>query len=94
MSKWVPTTKLCTECYSLNKNIKLWDRIYICPICKCKEDRDIHAAKNMVWLYKNMKDKIGVDGSEFKREDFLVDLSKKHSLLSSKFSGKNDTRRC
>lgn len=28
--------------------------VFVCPKCGYMEDRDIHAAKNMVWLYKNI----------------------------------------
>lgn len=70
-NKWVPTTKLCTECGTLNKNIKLWDRQFVCPECGTSMDRDIHAALNMVWLYEN-DIKIGLDGSEFKRAEFMA----------------------
>lgn len=71
MSKWVPTTKLCRDCGHLHKDIKLSDREFICPNCGVVYDRDVHAAENMVWLYLNVKDKIGLEGSEFKREDLL-----------------------
>jgi len=35
-------------------------------------DRDIHAAENMVWLYENI---VGVERTEFKRVDFIENLS-------------------
>ena len=47
----LPTTKLCTVCGRLN-DIPLDVRDYICR-CGIKDDRDIHSAKTMVWLYKN-----------------------------------------
>lgn len=71
MSKWVPTTKFCRDCGYIHKDIKVYDREFICPNCGVVYDRDIHAAENMVWLYEHIKDKLGLDGSEFKREDFL-----------------------
>ena len=53
LSKWFPTTKLCTECGEL-VSLKLNERTFVCPVCGDTEDRDVHAAKNMVWLYENI----------------------------------------
>ena len=54
LNKFVPTTKFCRNC-GRTYDIKLKDRIFKCPYCGTKEDRDIHAAKNMLWFEeKNM----------------------------------------
>lgn len=50
LDKWFPTTKYCPKCGN-KVELELKDRIFECPICKTKEDRDIHAAKNMIWFY-------------------------------------------
>lgn len=50
LDKWFPTTKYCSKCGN-KVELELKDRIFECPICKTKEDRDIHAAKNMIWFY-------------------------------------------
>ena len=47
----MPTTKYCPCCGKLKKNIKLSDRIYECE-CGYREDRDVHAARNMILLSK------------------------------------------
>jgi putative transposase len=47
LSRFVPTTKSC-ECGYLHKELKLWDRTFVCPKCGFSEDRDTHAAKNMI----------------------------------------------
>jgi predicted RNA-binding Zn-ribbon protein involved in translation (DUF1610 family) len=71
MSKWVPTTKLCTHCGHTWNDIKQKDRQFVCPHCGHDDgSRDQHSSKNMLWLYRNMKEYIGLDGSEFKRADF------------------------
>lgn len=46
VNKWLPTTKLCPIC-GQRKNISLDERTYICD-CGYREDRDIHAAKNVL----------------------------------------------
>ena len=48
----LPTTQFCNRCGKLNK-IPLSQRIYKCSCSRKKEDRDIHAAKNMIWFYEN-----------------------------------------
>lgn len=72
MNEYYPTTKLCTECNHIYRDLKLSDRTYVCPCCGHTEDRDVHAVKNMVWLYNHFK--IGVDSSEFKHDEFLKQL--------------------
>ena len=46
VNKWLPTTKLCPVC-GQRRDISLDERTYICD-CGYKEDRDIHAAKNVL----------------------------------------------
>lgn len=91
MSKWVPTTKLCTKCSHVYKDISLSERQFVCPHCGQPDgDRDVHSAKNMLWLYQNMKDKIGLDESEFKREDFDEGLAARFSAAERKRSASVD----
>ncbi len=54
-----PTTKYCPVCGKLKKDITLADRVYECT-CGYREDRDIHAARNMMLLSK--KDTCGTQG--------------------------------
>ena len=49
LSSGEPTTKYCPCCGRIKKDIKLSDRIYKCS-CGYEEDRDIHAARNMILL--------------------------------------------
>ena len=70
MNRFVPTTKLCRDCGHVHKDIHVWDRTFVCPECGVSYDRDVHAAENMVWLYENVREYIGPDGSEFKRAEF------------------------
>jgi len=52
LDKWIPTTKMCPKCGTINKHITLDDRIFKCG-CGYEFDRDIHSAKNMVEI-KNL----------------------------------------
>ena len=51
LSSREPTTKYCPCCGKLKKDITLSDRVYECE-CGYKEDRDVHAARNMILLAK------------------------------------------
>lgn len=52
LDKWIPTTKLCPKCGTVNKHITLADRTFVCD-CGYLEDRDIHSAKNMIEIVKS-----------------------------------------
>ena len=60
LDKWFPTTKYCSNCGS-KIELELKDRIFECPKCKIKEDRDIHAANNMIWFYLHTINAPGTD---------------------------------
>ena len=60
LDKWFPTTKYCRHCGS-KVELELKDRIFECPNCKTKEDRDIHAANNMIYFYLHSINAPGTD---------------------------------
>ena len=84
LGKTVPTTKLCTKCGQWHDEIKVWNRTFKCD-CGVEMDRDIHAAQNMVWFYKN---NVGVERTKVKRLEMkaLVDqaIAMENQLLSAK----------
>lgn len=45
--RYFPSSKLCSSCGFLNKELTLKDRIFICPICGNVLDRDCNAALNL-----------------------------------------------
>lgn len=47
IGRFEPSSKTCHNCGYINKNLKLSDRVWICPQCKEKLDRDINAAINI-----------------------------------------------
>ena len=64
LGKYVPTTSVCTLCGHRQSNI-LKNRVYVCP-CGYSEDRDVHAAKNML-IFAGLvqtKFKLPSDGGE------------------------------
>lgn len=46
VDRFYPSSKLCHECGSIKKDLKLSDRIYVCE-CGYKEDRDLNASLNL-----------------------------------------------
>lgn len=50
IDKSYPTTKLCYNCGTLHKNITLSDREFICPSCGFQEERDLKAAKTILFI--------------------------------------------
>lgn len=81
LSKTVPTTKMCTKCGRYHDEFKVWNRIFKCD-CGVEMQRDLHAAKNMLWFYEN---NIGVERTKFKRVEIeaLVKATLSRSELTS-----------
>lgn len=52
IDKFVPTTKLCTNCGKY-LDMPVSKRVFKCD-CGIETDRDIHAAQNLVWIYNNI----------------------------------------
>ena len=52
--RFFPSSKLCSVCGCINKNLKLSDRTYICPDCDNEIDRDYQAALNLKAYGKNV----------------------------------------
>lgn len=42
-----PSTKVCSTCKTINNNLTLSDRNWMCNVCSTKHDRDINAAINI-----------------------------------------------
>ena len=45
--KWYPSSKTCSCCGYIKKDLKLSDRIFVCPECGNKIDRDFQASINL-----------------------------------------------
>lgn len=79
LDKSIPTTKLCSQCGEFHDEMNVWNRTFKCD-CGVEMDRDIHAAKNMVWFYEN---NVGVGRTNVKRVEMkaLVSSALKCSSL-------------
>ena len=47
VDRFFPSSKTCNVCGCVKENLKLSDRIFICPVCGHTADRDVNAAKNI-----------------------------------------------
>lgn len=52
--RYFPSSKLCSACGCVNKNLKLSDRTYTCPDCGNVIDRDYQAALNLKTYGENI----------------------------------------
>ena len=47
IDRWYASSKMC-DCGYKNVKLTLRDRTWVCPVCGCVHDRDIHAAENIL----------------------------------------------
>ena len=47
VSRYYPSSKLCSHCGYKHKELKLKDRYWTCPSCQIVHDRDVNASKNL-----------------------------------------------
>lgn len=46
-NRYYPSSKLCSNCGTIKKDLKLSDRVYHCPVCGLELDRDYNASINL-----------------------------------------------
>lgn len=51
--RFYPSSKTCSHCGHIKKDLKLSDRTYICPACGHVIDRDLNAAINLAKYFKS-----------------------------------------
>jgi len=47
VNRWYPSSKTCHRCGYYNADLKLSDRVFVCPECGASLDRDYNAAMNL-----------------------------------------------
>ncbi|WP_017592502.1 RNA-guided endonuclease InsQ/TnpB family protein [Nocardiopsis potens] len=48
IDRWFPSSKTCSGCGHLLKKLSLGTRMWTCPTCRTRHDRDVNAAKNIL----------------------------------------------
>jgi putative transposase len=81
--RWFPSTKMCSGCGNI-KEVKLSERIYICPICGLEINRDLNAALNL----KNLAVKSTVKACGEEQKTFALGMqpSVKQELSSQEMA--------
>jgi putative transposase len=51
IDRWFPSSRLCSNCLYYHRNLTLTDRVFHCPLCGLKIDRDYNAALNIANYY-------------------------------------------
>jgi transposase len=64
--RFYPSSKLCSNCGSIKKELKLSDRTYCCSECGFSIDRDVNAAKNLRTPGYRRSNACGQEGSGFR----------------------------
>lgn len=57
--RWYPSSKICSNCGHKKVDLKLKDRVYVCPVCGLEIDRDYNAAKNLMNYTNSTMAKVG-----------------------------------
>src|SRR5574343_661148 len=47
VDRWFPSSKTCSSCGYIKKDLTLQDREWVCPVCGAHHDRDLNAAINI-----------------------------------------------
>ena len=69
VDKFFPSSKSCSVCGNVKKELKLSERIYKCDACKSVIDRDLNASIN---LHKFVNETVGLVQSEFTPMDLMA----------------------
>lgn len=83
------STQICYKCGHRHKNIKLNDRIFVCPSCNLNEDRDIKSAKLI--MYEGLIKLVGMECTDFKLEEPFKKEFLKYKTLKLKALNQEDT---
>ena len=72
--RFYPSSKTCSVCGNVKKDLKLTERVYHCEFCGADIDRDYNASLNLFSLLT--KSKIGIDDPELTPADLTALLSR------------------
>ena len=61
IGRFEPSSKTCSKCGHVNRELTLKDRDWVCPICGAHHDRDVNAAINIKKFALNPQALVGID---------------------------------
>ena len=97
LDRFIPTTKLCTHCGKKHGELKLSNRTFRCD-CGVSQDRDIHAAQNMLDIFHLVDDYfvehklLPMDRGKVKLAEFKTAVN--GTTKFQKTSQNDEARRC
>ena len=80
INRWYPSSKTCSCCGSVNKELTLKDRTYICSECGTTIDRDLNASINILNEGLNV---LSVEATDYSRGEELRLSECLHSNIAS-----------
>ena len=83
INRWYPSSQICNHCGYQNKQLKLSDRIWICPNCGKEIDRDYNASCNTRDLGLSDLSIVGVTKSYASGRIKVTDFLKRESVSSN-----------
>lgn len=82
IDRFYPSSKTCSSCGFVNKELTLSDRSWICPDCQTEHDRDLNAALNILSEGKRTVGTTGLAGGEISKTSAKKRVSKKPEVTS------------
>jgi putative transposase len=64
IGRFEPSSKLCSNCGTINQELTLKDREWTCTKCGVKHDRDVNAAINIKAIALHPQNRVTVDSRE------------------------------
>jgi putative transposase len=79
--RWFPSSKTCSACGSVQDNMPLTIRQWICPDCGAHHDRDVNAARNLAtYAVSSTVSACGEEGSGRRRKTAVKPASVKQEI--------------
>lgn len=79
--RWFPSSKTCSACGSVQQDMPLSVRQWICPDCDASHDRDLNAARNLAtYAVSSTVSACGEEGSGFGRKTRVKPASMKQEI--------------
>ena len=70
VNRFFPSTKTCSKCGNIREKLEQWERVFECPHCDLRMDRDVNAAINILEQgKKEVAGKIPAGRGDFKPQE-------------------------
>ena len=82
VDRFYPSSKTCSNCGYIKKDLKLSDRQWICPVCGTHHDRDINASVNLYKIGQELSEYTPVERGSVD-DPTVMPYAKKHPLAEA-----------